>query len=278
MIILAIHPVLYAVILVSVIGVLAGFGLAVASYFLAVEENPLAAELTEVLPGANCGACGYSGCAGYAAALAEGKEGNTALCAPGGAKTAKQVAACLGQESGNVEVPCAQVLCQGHCGNTGASFEYQGLSSCAAATLVSRGPGSCSYGCIGLGDCVKACPFDSISIVDNLAVIHSDTCKGCRKCIPACPQHLISMFPRDKRKSAVYCHNEDKGAMARKACKTACIACSACVRACPKKCISILNNRAVIDTKECVGCMKCVHACPTKAILPQRLPVAAEEA
>lgn len=269
---LAINPIMFAVLLVSGIGLLSGLGLAIASHFMAVEEDPKAAELTEILPGANCGACGYSGCAGYANALAAGTETNCTLCAPGGKKTADKVAQSLGMAGGNVDIPVAQVLCQGDCNNQGKTFEYHGLQTCAAAALVSRGPGSCDYGCLGLGDCVRACPFDSISIVDNLAVIHSDTCKGCRKCVPACPQSLIRMFPRTVRKSAVYCNNQDKGALARKACKTACIACSACVRVCPRKCITIEKNRAIIDTNQCVGCMKCVHVCPTKAILPQKLP------
>lgn len=276
-IVLMIHPVVQAVLLVSVIGILAGIGLAVASYFLSVEEDPKAAELVEVLPGANCGACGYSGCAGYAGALASGGETNCALCAPGGSKVAKQVAAILGGEVGDQQPECAQVLCQGDCNHLKQKFDYQGIQTCSAMALVSQGPGVCDFGCLGLGDCAAACPFDAISIVDDLAVIHSDLCKGCRKCVAVCPHQLIRMFPRQKRKAAVYCQNQDKGAAAKKACSTACITCGSCVRECPKEAISLEKNRAVIDTERCVGCMKCVHKCPTHAILPQMLPVMKEE-
>lgn len=277
MLILALSPVAKAIILVSVIGILAGTGLAIASYFLAVKENPIAEQLIEELPGANCGACGYSGCAGYANALASGKETNCSLCAPGGAKVAKVVAGILGGEAGEVVPECAQVLCQGNCHNMTQKFEYHGIETCAAAALVSRGPGSCDFGCLGLGDCVRACPFDAISVVDDLAIIHSDLCKGCRKCVPACPQQLIRMFPRQVKKAAVYCQNLDKGPAARKACSTACITCGACVRACPVQCIDMVKNRAVIRTEECIGCMTCVHKCPTKAILPQMLPLCVED-
>ncbi|ADC90958.1 RnfABCDGE type electron transport complex subunit B [Mageeibacillus indolicus] len=275
--VLALHPVLLAVILVAALGILLGLGIAVASYFLAVKEDPKAAELVEILPGANCGACGFSGCAGYAAALASGKEVNCGLCAPGGAKVAKLVAACMGTAAGSVKPECAQVLCQGNCNNMNKAFDYAGIQTCAAMSLVSHGPGACDFGCLGLGDCAAACPFDAIRVIDNLAVIRSDMCKGCKKCVSVCPQKIIKMFPREEKKATVYCNNQDKGPTARKACKTACIACGACVRSCPQKAIEIVDNHAVIDITKCTGCMTCVNKCPTSAILPQLIPAAAEE-
>lgn len=274
----ALHPILLAIIFVSLVGILAGLGLAIASYFLAVQEDPKALELTEELPGANCGACGYSGCAAYAAALAAGSEKSFNLCAPGGSKVARKVASLMGGEAVDSQPECAQVLCQGNCEHLVQKFDYKGIKTCAAMALVSHGPGSCDFGCLGLGDCAAACPFDAISIVDELAIIHSDRCKGCRKCVSVCPHQLIQMFPRMKRKAAVYCQNQDKGMPAKKACSTACIACGACVKACPVKAIDMVNNHAVIRNQDCVGCMTCVHKCPTGAILPQKLPLQDDEA
>lgn len=271
---LAMHPVWMATLFVTGVGLLAGIGLVIASYFFAVKENPLVGELTDCLPGANCGACGYSGCAGYATALAEGKEANTTLCSPGGGKVAKAVANLLGQEAGEVQSLCAQVLCQGDCHHMQKSFAYTGLSTCQAMALVNKGPGACDFGCLGQGDCVRACPFGAISIVDELAVIHSDLCVGCKKCVAVCPNKLIKMFPRQQKKAAVYCNNQDKGMLAKKACQTACIACSACVRTCPVQAIEMDHNHAVIATEKCIGCMQCVGKCPTSAILPQWLPAA----
>lgn len=272
----AVNSILYAVLIVSVIGILAGAGLAIASYLLAVKDDPRAVEITECLPGANCGACGYSGCAGYANALAAGKESSVSLCAPGGSKVAKQIASIMGGEAGSLLPQCAQVMCQGDCNNKSDIFEYHGITSCAAMALVNRGSKSCDFGCLGFGDCVQACPFDAISVVDGLAVIHSDLCKGCKRCVAVCPQKIIKMFPRQEKKAAVYCMNCDKGMAAKKSCKTACITCGSCVRVCPVQAIEMDHNHAVIDTDKCIGCMSCVHKCPTKAILPQMLPVTVE--
>lgn len=264
--------ILFPILIVASLGILCGLGLAVASYFFAVQEDPVVKDLLELLPGINCGACGYSGCAGYANGLASGNEGNCGLCAPGGKSVAHAVADLLGTTAGSAQADCAQVLCQGDCSVVKQQFHYKGVSTCAAAALVNHGPSACDYGCFGLGDCVRACPFDSIAIVNSIAVIQVRSCVGCQKCVPVCPHQLIKMFPRAKLRSAVYCMNEVKGPQAKKGCDRACITCTRCVRTCSKKAIVISNHRAVIDPNKCNGCLDCNEVCPTKAIAPQYLP------
>lgn len=264
--------ILLPVAFVSGLGIFCGVGLVIVSYFFAVEDDPIVGNLLEILPGVNCGACGYSGCSGYANGLASGNEKNCSLCSPGGKAVAGKISAMLGLSAGSSESLCAQVLCQGDCNSAINKYDYRGVKTCAAAAMVNNGPSACDYGCFGLGDCVRACPFDSINIVDNIAVIQVKTCVGCTKCVPVCPHNLIKMFPRQKLRSAVYCRNEVKGANARKACDKACITCSRCVKTCTRQAIFIEANRAVIDVDKCNGCLDCNSVCPTKAIAPQYLP------
>ena len=260
------NPILLAILIVAGIGLLAGLLLAVLSKIMAVPVDEKAAEIEEILPGANCGACGFSGCAGYAAALSEGKTKETGLCAPGGNEVSAKVASLMGLAAGTVEPQAAVVHCAGCTEAASRKMIYEGVDSCRMASQLFGGDKSCTYGCVGLGDCVQVCPYDAISLCDGIAVVNTDLCRACKKCVAACPKHLISLMPKKHTQAAVMCRNHDKGALTRKACTIGCIGCTKCVRQCPVGAIGMDNNVAVVDPEKCTGCGACHAGCPTGAI------------
>lgn len=251
--------ILIAVLIVSGIGLIIGLILAIASAVMAVPTDEKVEALTEALPGANCGACGYSGCPGYAKALADGTAKNGA-CAPGGKETAKVIAEILGEEAGEIVPKVAVVHCMGIFDNTQDKVHYQGISSCAAA-VIAGGKGECSYGCIGLGDCEAVCPYGAVSVCNGVAKIEVSLCKACGLCVSACPKRLISIVPI-KEQAVLRCSNCDKGAVAKKACKAACIGCKKCEKVCEHGAVTVQNFKATVDPEKCTGCMLCVEACP----------------
>ncbi len=253
------NQILFPILLVAGIGLIAGLGLAIASIVMAVPKDEKAEAIQEILPGANCGACGYSGCSGYAAALAKG-EAENGLCAPGGQAVAEQVAALLGVEAGQVEQKAAFVHCMGSYDHTADRLQYQGIPSCAAAAQLSGGLGDCSYGCIGLGDCAAACEYHAVKVCNGVASIDPFRCKGCSQCVSACPKGLISLAPV-KRQAMVRCSNCDKGGDARKVCTAACIGCMRCVKECEFGAVEVKNFLARVDPEKCTGCGKCVEVC-----------------
>ncbi|MBQ9827366.1 MAG: RnfABCDGE type electron transport complex subunit B [Lachnospiraceae bacterium] len=252
------------VILVVVIAIIAGLILSVASVLFNVPVDEKEAAIRECLPGANCGACGYSGCDGYARALADGSAEN-GLCSPGGQETATKIAALIGG-SAEVEKKTAVVMCQGDLEHTTIVNEYNGLPSCRAASLSYGGNKACAFGCLGFGDCEKVCPENAICIVGGVAKVNSEACIACGKCAAECPKHIIKVVP-EKFAQHVKCRNTDKGPAARKVCKTACIGCMKCQKGCPADAIHVKNNLAEIDYEKCVNCGKCKNECPTGAIL-----------
>ena len=260
------ESILIAVGIVSVIGLIAALGLSIASKIFAVPVDEKAEKIRECLPGANCGACGFSGCDGYAAALSKGETQNTALCAPGGNETAKAIGEITGLAAGEVKPSAAVVLCQGHNINAEIKLEYQGVKSCKMASQIFGGPKECIYGCIGFGDCVQACEYGAISICDGIARINPFECRACRKCVKTCPKGLIEMMPLEETKAAVLCKNHDKGAVTRKECKAGCIGCMKCVKACEEGAVTIDRFCAKVDYEKCVGCGKCHAECPVGAI------------
>lgn len=259
------RDVLFAVLLVGGIGLLIGIILAVASIIFAVPKDEKAEAIAEVLPGANCGACGFSGCAGYAKALSEGKA-KVGLCSPGGEETAKAVAALLGVEAGSMEKTAAVVHCMGSEDKTERKMDYRGIKTCAAAAMMYGGTGKCSYGCMGFGDCAAVCEYDAVRICNSVAQIDKDKCRACSKCVEACPHGLISILPV-KRQAVVKCSNCDKGAQTRKDCKVGCIGCMKCVKVCKSGAVRIENLHAVVDPAKCTGCAMCEQECPQKCII-----------
>ncbi len=256
--------ILVPVIIVAAIGLVLGVVLSLASHFLAVKTDERVEKVRELLPGANCGACGYTGCDGYAAAIVSGEAGLTE-CAPGGAETAKKIGEIMGADVGDMRKKYAVVLCSGNCDVTENKYEYQGLGSCAAAAMVASGPAACRYGCIGLGDCAVACENDAISVINGIAVVDKEKCIACGKCVTACPKQVIRVFDADGR-AVVVCKNTDKGADTRKACKTGCIGCMKCQKACEYGAVTVANFVAAVDNDKCVGCGKCEEACPQHII------------
>ena len=257
------NTILLAILLVAGLGLLAGLILAVASILMAVPTDEKVEALKELLPGANCGACGYSGCEGYATAMAKG-EAAVGLCSPGGAAVAKSTGEVLGVD-GKVELKTALVLCGGCEEFTKRKLEYHGLPSCAAAIQFYGGDWLCQYGCLGYGDCVAVCEYGAITIENGLAKVDPALCRGCTKCAKACPKQLISM-QGGGAKGVVRCANHDKGALTRKACTVGCIGCGKCTKVCEYDAIHVENFLASIDPEKCVGCGKCAEACPSKCI------------
>lgn len=250
--------ILLPVIIVGAIGLISAIGLSVASKIMAVPVDEKQEKLLEALPGANCGACGYSGCEGYAAAIASG-EATPDKCAPGGETSAKAIAEILGVEI-SAEPKVAFIACNGNSEITKEKYAYFGMKSCSAAALLHSGPLECAYGCIGFGDCADACPFGAITVENGKAIICEDICVGCSKCVSACPKSLISVMPKN-HKTLVACSNKQKGAPVVKMCGVSCIACGVCVKQCEENAITIVDNLAVIDQNLCNGCGKCKTVC-----------------
>lgn len=260
------NEILIAALVVGGIGALCAVMLIAASKFFAVKENEKVAKIRECLPGANCGACGYAGCDGYAKALAEEEGIKTNLCTPGADAAAKQIAEILGVEAEDVVEQVAVIHCYGDCHHTSKKMKYEGIESCAAAKTMYGGEGLCTYGCIGLGDCVSVCPQDAICIENGIAHIDARLCIGCGLCAKACPRGIIELMA-DVERVLVTCHNEEKGAVVRKKCDSGCIGCKMCEKNCPEGAIKVENNLARINYELCQNCDTCAKVCPVGCIL-----------
>lgn len=247
-----------------VIGAVSGGLLTIAAKLFFVKTDETVEKITEALPGANCGGCGFAGCEAYASAIAKG-EAKPNLCSPGGLEVNKTISAILGVAVEETEPVAAYVHCNGCNTATEDKYKYIGTKSCAAAEKFYNGKGSCSFGCIGFGDCVNACDSGGIEIKNGVAVINPAMCIACGKCIKACPNHLIS-FKKKSALAAVRCSSQDAGKITRTVCKNGCIACGICVKKCPEGAITINGNHAEIDYNKCVSCGACAEACPVKCI------------
>ncbi len=246
------------------IGLVAATALGIAAKKFAVEVDPRELALLEVLPGANCGACGYPGCSGYAKGVAEGKIAPN-LCTPGGGETIEAIANILGIEAVTVEPQVAVVACQGDNSKASNKYRYIGLNDCNAAQKISDGPKTCPGGCLGLGSCELACPFGAIEMTsENLAVISRDKCTGCEKCVAVCPRQVIHMTPR-KATTHVLCNSHDKGALIRKYCQVGCIGCHICNKTVPGAYI-IENFLARTNYEQLEDAELAIEKCPTKCI------------
>jgi electron transport complex, RnfABCDGE type, B subunit len=256
--------IMFPVVIVTVIGTISGVILSVASIILAVPVDEKQENVREVLPGANCGACGYAGCDSYAEAVAKG-EAKVTLCIPGGVGVENQLAEIMGVEAGPFRRMAAFVKCNGGNGNASVKMNYGGIQTCTAANQVFGGPNSCTYGCMGYGDCVRVCDYNAIHVINDVSVVDSDKCVGCSRCVTECPKGIISIIPADDA-SVIVCSSHDRGPIVRKACSVGCIACTKCVKVCPQNAISMDNFVAVIDYEKCNGCGDCVSSCPQKCI------------
>lgn len=263
---MSITGILYAAVVVGLVGIFVGLFLGIAGLKFKVEVDEKEEAVLAVLPGNNCGGCGFAGCSGLAAAIAKGEAAVNA-CPVGGEPVGSQIAAIMGVEAESTEKKVAFVHCQGDCDKANQDYEYSGVQDCSMMSFVpGGGPKSCNSGCMGYGNCVKACPFDAIKVVNGVAVVDKEKCKACGKCVLACPKNLISLIPY-RAKTEVACKSIDKGPVTMKACSVGCIGCGICVKNCPSEAVAVNDFHATIDQSKCTGCGACIAKCPKKAIV-----------
>ena len=247
------------------LGLVLGLGLAVASKLLAVKVDPNIEKVRDLLPGANCGGCGYPGCDGFAKSVVEG-EAEVGKCTVLSDDNLNAIADLLGVEASIGKRRVARVLCRGDEENCGHKFEYFGVSDCRAAAMLAGGPASCRFACVGLLTCAKACPFDAIYLNEHgIAAVHEDRCTGCGRCAEACPKDAIQVMDED---NIVYinCRNTDKGKAVMSVCKAGCIGCGLCAKKCPHGALTMVDNLPVFDYDKCRNCGVCAVVCPKGSI------------
>jgi len=255
-----ITAILYAALALGGLGVLFGAVLSFADKKFAVAADERVSRVREALPGANCGACGYTGCDEFAQAIVDG-EARASGCVPGGAACVSVIAGIMGVEAEKVTPMVAKVICQGESGVAKPRYEYIGLKSCQQAAGMAGGPKRCPYACVGLGDCVNACAFGTLKVENGLARVDEEKCTACGMCASVCPRRSIRVMPRDAGVT-VRCLNRDGGKEARAACAKACIACGRCEKECAAGAIAVADGCARIDVEKCVRCGKCAAVCP----------------
>lgn len=249
---------------IGALGLVFGILLALASKFFAVEGNPLETKVRQALPGANCGACGYPGCDGFAKAVVEG-EAQINGCPVCTDEQVEELGKIMGVEADSVEPIVAVVRCQGTIENANLKYTYEGIDDCAAASQLADGYKACKYACLGLGNCVKVCPTDAIDIVEGVAVVNRDRCIACGKCVMACPRSIIGLVPVSAA-TIIKCRATAKGAEVRNACKVGCIGCGICAKVCPTDAITMVDDLSVIDYDKCINCGICAEKCPRECI------------
>jgi electron transport complex protein RnfB len=255
-----------AILTIGGIGLISSLGLGLAAKKFAVEIDPKVEAIEKILPGANCGACGFTGCHGFAEALAAG-EASASGCFAGGDSVASALSELLGVEARPVEKMVARLRCQGGIDKAKRKYQYIGINDCQAAALVAGGDKACAFGCLGLGSCVGVCPVNAISISpEGLAVVDEELCISCGKCVAICPKNVIQLVPQ-KQQVLVLCNSTEKGKLVREQCQVGCIACMLCKKVCPVDAVTVENFLSRIDPEKCNLCGECVKKCPTKCIL-----------
>ncbi len=267
--------ILYSVIMLGAVSAASAILLFFVAKKFYVEEDPRIDQVAALLPGANCGGCGYPGCRGLAEAIVKAADNGDIsglLCPPGGSASMSAIGQTLGMTVAEAEPAVAVVRCFGTHEKAPRTLEYDGASKCVIAHTAFAGEKGCPNGCLGLGDCVEKCAFGAMYMDEKtgLPVILAEKCVACGACAKACPRKIIEMRPKGRKDRRVWvsCVNTEKGAVAMKYCKAACIGCGKCVKECPEKvqAITLANNLAYIDPKKCIACGKCISVCPTKAI------------
>ena len=241
-------------------GALLGF----ASIVFKVDKDERIDQINELLPGANCGGCGYAGCAALAEAIVTNGEAAT-KCNLMTAEKNELICEIMGVKAGDVQKRTARLKCAGTCDACGNKYDFTGINDCYTAMQLNGGPKSCDFGCMGLGSCVAACEFDAITIENGIAHIDSEKCTGCARCQAACPKNLIELVDV-VHPIYVSCSSTDKGAVVKNYCSSGCIGCKICEKKCEADAIHVENNLAKIDYEKCTACGACVEACPKKII------------
>ncbi|MHC1704485.1 MAG: Fe-S cluster domain-containing protein [Tenuifilaceae bacterium] len=268
--------ILFAVITLSAIGVLA----AVILYFIAqkfkVIEDPRIDQVADLLPGANCGGCGFAGCRNFAENIVKNESLENMFCPVGGNDLLKQIGPIIGQIAEEKEPTIAVVRCNGSFTNAPVKTVYDGAKSCFFMHNLYPGDNSCPYSCLGAGDCVVSCQFDAIYIDEKtgLPVVIEEKCVACGACVKACPRMIIELRKKGKKSRRIFvsCVNKEKGAISRKNCTVSCIGCGKCVKECKFEAITLENNLAYIDFNKCTLCRKCVVVCPQNSIIELNFP------
>mgnify|MGYP001765796886 CR=1 FL=1 len=256
--------ILSAILVLGILGLIFGIGLAAAAKKFAVEVNPKLEEVAHLLPGSNCGACGNPGCFGFAESLISGKS-QPEGCRVCNDEIREKIAKILGVAVTKQNKKVSTLHCNGGT-RVKDKYLYNGINDCIAANLVLGGQKSCVYACLGFGTCVQACPFGAISMSsEGLPVVDKNKCRSCNKCVLACPKKLFSLIAIN---NPVYvaCSSHDLGRDVKNVCPVGCIACRLCEKACKFDAIHVIDNLAMIDYHKCTSCLACVKACPTKAI------------
>ena len=268
-------------ILITIISLsLLAFLSAVILYFVAqkfmVYEDPRIDEVQALLPAANCGGCGFAGCRNLAEAIVKSESFEGLNCLVGGASVMGDIASILGRTPPVSDPKVAVLKCNGSPEYRPRTTVYNGAADCRIVHGLYAGETDCSYGCLGYGDCERACAFDALHInqVSLLPEISDEKCTSCGACVKACPRSLIELRKKAKKDRKIYvaCSNCDKGGPARRACKVACIGCGKCVKVCAFDAITLENNLAYIDAGKCTFCRKCAGECPTNAIIEVNFP------
>ena len=271
------NTVVITILSLSIIGALAAVILYLVAQRFKVYEDPRIDQVEEVLPGANCGGCGFPGCRGFAEACVKADVLDDLYCPVGGNDCMVSVAGVLGKEAVEKDPEVAVVRCNGTPEHRIRTNLYDGAGSCKIAHNLYAGDTACEFGCLGLGDCVDVCTFDAIHMNPEtlLPEVIDDLCTACGACVKECPRDIIELRKKNKKDRKIYvsCVNTAKGPIAKKACSVACIGCKACVKACAYDAITVENFLAYIDPVKCKLCRKCVEVCPTNSILEINFPV-----
>lgn len=269
------NVILIAVIVLGVIGLILALSIFGVGKKFAVVEDPRIGQVAEVLPGANCGGCGFPGCGGMAAACVKAADAGSLdglNCPVGGADCMKQIAGILGMEVAASAPKLAVVRCNGTCENRPKTLVYDGVKSCRVANTTCMGDTACAYGCLGCGDCVAACQFGAIKMnpATGLPEVDAEKCTACGACAKACPRSIIeirTVSGENKDAYVVECMNKDKGAAAMKACAVSCIGCKKCENVCGSDAVHVVGNVAYINPEACTLCGQCFDACSRGTIV-----------
>ena len=260
-----ISNILKAVCALGIMGLVFGLILAAASKIFFVKEDDRKEKIIALLPGANCGGCGFAGCANYADAIINNGE-KCNLCPGCSQESLNGICEIMGISASSVNKKVAVVKCRGNNEYATNKYIYYGINDCDAVERLLDGSLSCKYGCLGFGNCARECPTNAIKIENGVAVITKELCIGCGICQRACPKRIIKLVPETYH-NYIACSNFDKGVIVKNSCSVGCIGCKICEKNCEIGAIKVIGNLAKVDHSICNGCGICADKCPKGVII-----------